>query len=49
MKLNLEKIKVMHLGKSNPNAFYCMTDDSVNQRYVEETNLKRDLSVLVTI
>ena len=45
MRLNVEKCKVMHFGKSNPKANYYMTDDSENHINIEETRLERDLGV----
>ena len=47
MWLNVEKCKVMHLGKSNPKAVYYMTDDAGNEKDIEETNLERDLGMIV--
>ena len=47
MRLNVEKCKVMHFGKSNSKAVYCMTDDSGYKREVDKTNLERDLGVIV--
>ena len=44
MRLNVEK---MHFGKSNPKAVYCMTNDSGNERDIENTTLERDLGVIV--
>ena len=41
MKLNVEKCKVMHFGKSNPKANYYMTDYSGNELIIEETRLER--------
>ena len=34
MRLNVEKCKVMHFGKSNSKAVYCMTNDSGYKREV---------------
>ena len=39
--------KVMHFGKSNSKALYCMTDDSGYKREEEKTNLEKDLGVIV--
>ena len=41
MKLNEEKCKVMHFGKSNPKANYCMTD--VSELNIEKMRLGYDL------
>ena len=46
-RLNLEKCKVMHFGKSNPKANYYMTDNSENELDIEETRLERGLGVNV--
>ena len=43
MRLNVEKCKVMHFGKSNPKEVYCMMDSAGNENDIEETNLERDL------
>ena len=45
MKINVEKCKVMHFGKSNPKAVYIMMDDDGNKRDIEQTNLERDLGI----
>ncbi len=47
MRLNVEKCKVMHFGKSNPKAVYCMTDIAGNENVIEESNVERDLGVTV--
>ena len=47
MRLNVEKCKVMYLGKSNPKANNYMTDDSEDEINIEETRLERDLGVNV--
>ena len=47
MRLNVEKCKVRHFGKSNPKALYSMTDDFDNKRDIENTNLGRNLGVVV--
>ena len=47
MRLNVEKCKVMHFGKSNPTENYYMTDDSENEINIEETRIERDLGVNV--
>ena len=39
----------MHFGKSNPKEIYCMTDSAGNENYIEETNIERDLGVIVGI
>ena len=49
MRLNVEKWKMMHFGKSNTKAVYCMMDDSGNKRDTDKTNLERDLGVIVAI
>ena len=48
MRFNVEKCKVMHFGKSNPQALYCMKDDSGNEGYIEETKNERDLYVVIS-
>ena len=48
MRLNVEKCKVMHFGKSNPKAVYYMIDDVGNENLIEETNLKREFGVIVS-
>ena len=45
IRLNVEKCKVMHFGKSNPKAVYIMMDDVRNKRDIEQTNLERDLGI----
>ena len=45
MRLNVEKCKVMHFGKSNPKEV--MMDSAGNENDIEETNLERDLGVIV--
>ena len=35
----------MHFVKSNPRAFYCMSDDSMNEGYNEETKIERDVVI----
>ena len=45
IRLNVEKCKVMHFGKSNPKAVYIMMDDDGNKRDIEQTNLERDLGI----
>ena len=40
---------MMHFGKSNTKAVYCMMDDSGNKRDTDKTNLERDLGVIVAI
>ena len=47
MRLNVEKCKVMHFGKSNPKEVYYMKDSAGNENDIEETNLERDLGVIV--
>ena len=47
MRLNVEKCKVMHFGKSNPKTVYIMMDDVGNKRDIEQTNLERDLGISV--
>ena len=47
MRLNEEKCKVMHFGKSIPKQVYCMIDSAGNENNIEETNLERDLDVIV--
>ncbi len=47
MRLNVEKLKFMHFGKLNPKEVYCMTYSASNENYIEETNLGRDLGVIV--
>ena len=47
MRFNVEKCKVMHICKSNPKEVYCMTDSAGNENDIEETNLERDLIVIV--
>ena len=47
MRLNVEKCKVIHFGKSNSRSVYCMTNDSGNKRKIEKTNLEKDLGVIV--
>jgi hypothetical protein len=47
MRLNVEKCKVMQFGKSNPKEIYCMTDSAGYENEIEETNLERDLGVIV--
>ena len=42
MELNLEKCKVMHIGKSNPKYTY-----SLNNTHLNETNCERDLGIWV--
>ena len=46
MRLNVEKCKVMHFGKSNPKEVYCLTDSAGNENDIEETNLERGLGVI---
>ena len=48
MRLNAEKCKVINFGKSNPKEVYCKTDSAGNGNDIEETNLVRDLSVIVS-
>ena len=38
----------MHLGKSNPQAIYYMTDISDNELDIEKTRLERDLGVMIS-
>ena len=45
MRLDVEKCKVMHFGKSN--AVYYMSDDVFNEKDIEETNLEKDSGVIV--
>ena len=45
MRLNLEKCKVMHFGRSNPKANYNMTDGSENEINIEVTRQESDLGV----
>jgi len=47
MRLNLEKYKVMHIGKSNPRAVYIMLDHVGYKRDIEQTNIERDLGITV--
>ena len=47
MRLNLEKYKVMHIGKSNPRAVYIMLDHVRYKRDIEQTNIERDLGITV--
>ena len=37
----------MHFGKSNPKEVYFKTDRAGNENDIEETNLERDLGVIV--
>ena len=43
MRLNVEKCRIMHFGKS----VYCMTDITGNENVIEESNVERDLGVTV--
>ena len=46
MKLNIDKCKVMHFGKHNPQHTYTMTDYSTNQPiHLETTEVERDLGI----
>ena len=47
MRLNLEKFKVMHFGKSSLKPVYYVTDDVGNENDIEEINLERDLGANV--
>ena len=47
MMLNVEKCKVMYLGKSNRKAVYRLTDNSGNKRDIEKTYLESNLRVIV--
>ena len=48
MRLNVDKCKVMHIGRSNPKENYSMTDTSGNVLSIEKTRLERDLGVNVS-
>ena len=47
MKVNVEKCKVMHFGKSNLKANNYMTDYAGNELNIEKTRLERDFGVIV--
>ena len=43
----MEKCKLMHFGKFNPKAIYCMTDISGNERNIVKMRLEKDLDMNV--
>jgi hypothetical protein len=49
MKLNIDKCKVMHIGKRNRKVTYTMGDhDSDNSSILQSTDCERDLGVLIS-
>lgn len=49
MELNINKCKIMHIGKSNPKHAYTMLDPQLGARFsLAETVCERDLGVLVS-
>ena len=45
--LNVEKCKVMHFRKSKQKKICSMTDESWNRQYIEKTQQKRELGVII--
>ena len=48
MQLNVEKFKVMHFGRGNPNSDYFMTGKNGQRLKLDVSSEERDLSVIVS-